>query len=117
MIRHLMTRWGGTTGAIALCVAGVVEVAVPQRAYASDWGCPVILCLATPGSPTKYAECVPPITKLWNALAIGGSFPTCTGVGIKTKKAKHSYNLTVTQADGGTSRYALDTRYQTVTQQ
>ena len=117
MIRHLMTKLGGTTGAIALCAAGVVAVAVPQPAYASDWGCQVVLCLATPGSPTKYAECVPPITKLWNALAIGGSFPTCTGVGIKTKKAKHGYDLTVTQADGGTSRYALDTRYQTVTPQ
>jgi hypothetical protein len=35
-----------------------------------------------PGSPTKYAQCVPPITKLWNVLAMGGSFPTCTGVGI-----------------------------------
>ena len=117
MIRHFMTKLGGATGAIALCAAGVVAVAVPQPAYASDWGCQVVLCLATPGSPTKYAECVPPITKLWNALAIGGSFPTCTGVGIKTKKAKHGYDLTVTQANGGTSRYALDTRYQTVMQQ
>lgn len=117
MIRYLMTKLGGTTGAIALCGAGVVAVAAPQPAYASDWGCQVVLCLATPGSPTKYAECVPPITKLWNALAIGGSFPTCTGVGVKMKKAKHGYDLTVTQADGGTSRYALDTRYQTVTQQ
>lgn len=117
MIRHSMTRLGSTTGAIALCAAGVVAAAVPQPAYASDWGCQVVLCLATPGSPTKYAECVPPITKLWNALAIGGSFPTCTGVGIKTKKAKHGYDLTVTQANGGTSRYALDTRYQTVTPQ
>ena len=117
MIRYLTTKLGGTTGAIALCVAGVVAVAAPQPAYASDWGCQVVLCLATPGSPTKYVECVPPITKLWNALAIGGSFPTCTGVGVKMKKAKHAYDLTVTQADGGTSRYALDTRYQTVTQQ
>ncbi len=117
MIRHLMTKWGGTTGTIALCAACVVAIAVPQPAYASDWGCQVVLCLATPGLPTKYAECIPPITKLWKALAIGGSFPTCTGVGIKTKKAKHGYDLTVTQADGETSRYALDTRYQTVTQQ
>ncbi len=117
MIRHSIIRLGGTTGAIALCAASVVAVAVPQSAYASDWGCQVVLCLATPGSPTKYAECVPPITKLWNALAMGGSFPTCTGVAIKTKKAKHGYDLTVTRADGGTSRYALDTRYRTVTQE
>ena len=117
MIRHLVTKLGGCTGAITLWAAGVVTVASPQPAYASDWGCQVVLCLATPGSPTKYAECVRPITKLWHALAIGGSFPTCTGVGIKTKKAKHGYDLIVTQADGGTSRYALDTRYQTATPQ
>jgi hypothetical protein len=114
---HLLKKLGGSTGALAVCAAGIVTVASPQPAYASDWGCQVVLCLATPGSSTKYAECVPPITKLWNALAIGGSFPTCTGIGIKTKKAKHGYDLTVTQADGGTSRYSLDTRYQTVTQQ
>lgn len=78
-------------------------------------GLPGILCLATPGSPTQYAECVPPITKLWNVLATGGSFPTCTGVGLSTKKVKNGYNMTVTRSDGVTSRYALDTRYQTVT--
>ena len=117
MIRRLLSRFGGGTGAVALCAAGIVTVAAPQPAYASDWGCQVVLCLATPGSPTKYAECVPPITKLWNVLATGGSFPTCTGVGIKTKKVKHGYDMTVTQPDGGTSGYMLDTRYQTVTQQ
>ena len=117
MIGRLVKKLGSGTGALALGAAGVITVAAPQAAYASDWGCQVVLCLATPGSPTQYAECVPPITKLWNALAIGGSFPTCTGVGIETKKAKHGYDLTVTQADGGTSRYSLDTRYQTVTQQ
>jgi len=111
------------------CWAGT-QLAPSRFAWPASWrsrphnpptrrtrGCQVVLCLATPGSPTKYVECVPPITKLWNALAIGGSFPTCTGVGVKMKKAKHGYELTVTQADGGTSRYALDTRYQTVTQQ
>ena len=117
MIGCFLNKLGGTGGAVALCAAGLVSVAAPQPAYASDWGCQVVLCLATPGSPTRYAECVPPITKLWNVLAMGGSFPTCTGVGIKTKRAKHGYDLTVTQADGGTSRYALDTRYQKVTQQ
>lgn len=117
MIGRLLNRLGGATGGLAFAVAGLVAVLVPQPALASDWGCQVVLCLATPGSPTRYAECVPPITKLWNALAMGGSFPTCTGVGISTKKAKHGYNLTVTQSDGSLSRYSLDTRYQTVTQQ
>ncbi len=116
MIARLLNRLGGAAGGLAYPVAGLVAVTAPQPAFASDWGCQVVLCLATPGSPTTYAECVPPITKLWNVLALGGSFPTCTGVGILTKKVKHGYNLTVTQADGATSLYALDTRYQTVTQ-
>ncbi len=117
MIGRLMNQLRGGRGAIALCAASVVTVAAPQPAYASDWGCQVVLCLATPGSPTKYAECVPPITKLWSALATGGEFPSCTGVGIKTKSARHGYTMTVTQTDGSTSRYSLDTRYQSVTQQ
>ena len=117
MMRRFLNKSSGTTGAVALCAGGLIAVAAPQPAYASNWGCQVVLCLATPGSPTKYAECVPPITKLWNALAMGGGFPSCTGVGIKTKSAKHGYTMTVTQPDGSTSRYSLDTRYQTVTQQ
>lgn len=117
MIGRVLNRLGGATGAFALCAAGVMAISAPQPAFASDWGCQVVLCLATPGSPTAYAECVRPITKLWNILALGGSFPTCTGVGIKTRKVKHGYNMTVTQTDGSTSKYALDTRTQTVTQQ
>lgn len=117
MIGRLLNKAGGSAGAIALCAAGMIAATVPEPAYASDWGCQVVLCLATPGSPTTYAECVPPITKLWNVLAFGGSFPTCTGVGIRTKKVKHGYDLTVTQSDGAMSRYSLDTRYQTMTQQ
>ena len=117
MIGRLVNRLGGVAGSLALVTAGLVAVTIPQPALASDWGCQVVLCLATPGSPTKYVECVPPITKLWNVLALGGSFPTCTGVGIRTRKVKHGYDLSVTQSDGATSRYALDTRYQTVTQQ
>ena len=77
----------------------------------------MVLCLATPGSPTTYAECVPPITKLWQALALGQGFPLCDAVGMRSKATKHGYSLTITQTDGSTSRYQLDTRYQTVTPQ
>ena len=115
MIRKVLNRIGGRAGGLALTVVGLVAVAAPQPAYADDgWGCQVVLCLATPGSPTTYAECVPPITKLWQHLAFGGAFPTCTGVGIRSRATKHGYSLTITQADGSTSRYQLDTRYQTV---
>lgn len=41
------------------------------KARADDWGCQVILCLSNPGGPTQYAECRPPIEKLWRVLAKG----------------------------------------------
>ena len=116
MIERFSRRFGAIAGGLAYPLAGLT-LATPQPAYASDWGCQVVLCLATPGSPMTYAECVPPITKLWNVLALGGSFPTCTGVGIRSKSVKHGYDLTVTRPDGATSRYALDMRTRTVTQQ
>ena len=117
MIERLLNRVGGIAATLTYPAAALIAVAAPQPVLASDWGCQVVLCLATPGSPTTYPQCVPSITKLWNVLALGGSFPSCIGVGIRTKAAKHGYNLTVTRSDGSTSRYALDTRYQTVTQQ
>lgn len=117
MIGRVLNSLGGARGGVAFIAAGMLAASVPQPAYASDWGCQVVLCLATPGSPTQYTECVQPITELWNVLAMGGSFPTCTEVGISTKKAKHGYDMTVTRSDGVTSRYALDTRDQTVTPQ
>ena len=117
MIGPVLKKVVGSTGAVALPMAGFIAVAVPAPASASDWGCQVVLCLATPGSPTTYAACVPPITKLWNVLALGGSFPTRTGIGIRTRSVKHGYDLTITQTDGSTLRYALDTRTQTVVPQ
>ena len=115
MISKALNRLAARGAVLAMPIAGVVTVAAPQPAYASDWGCQVILCLATPGSPTTYAECVPPITRLWQVLAVGGSFPSCTGVGVRTRETRHGYTVTVTRSDGATSRYALDTRTQTVT--
>lgn len=43
----------------------------------SDWACEVVLCLASPNSPTEFGECVPPIEKLYKELAKGASFPSC----------------------------------------
>ncbi|AEH82011.1 conserved hypothetical protein (plasmid) [Sinorhizobium meliloti SM11] len=56
------------------------------KARADDWGCQVILCLSNPGGPTQYAECRPPIEKLWRALAKGHSFPACSGVGFQASR-------------------------------
>ena len=115
MIGRWLNRLGGAAGGLALPAAALVAAAVPQPALASDWGCQVVLCLATPGSPTQYAECVPPITKLWNVLAVGGSFPTCTGIGIRTTKTKRGYALSITRPDGVATQYTVDTRSQTIT--
>lgn len=49
------TRWKS----FAISVAVSAGVAAP--AHAQDWGCQVLLCLANPGGPTQYAECVGPI--------------------------------------------------------
>jgi hypothetical protein len=57
-----------------------------SNAHADDWGCQVILCLSNPGGPTQYAECRPPIQKLWGELAEGHSFPTCSGVGFHSSR-------------------------------
>ncbi|KWN83000.1 hypothetical protein WT91_29575 [Burkholderia stagnalis] len=50
------------------------------HASASDFGCTVLLCLANPasnGGPKGVAECVAPITKLFDDLAHFRPFPTC----------------------------------------
>ncbi|MGF0524085.1 hypothetical protein ACQEDT_21425 [Agrobacterium pusense] len=57
-----------------------------SNARADDWGCQVILCLSNSGGATQYAECRPPIQKLWRALAKGHSFPTCSGVGFHSSR-------------------------------
>ncbi|MES4992424.1 hypothetical protein ACTJJ7_11265 [Phyllobacterium sp. 22229] len=58
-------------------------------ARANDWGCQVLLCLSNPGSPTEYAECRPPIERLWSHLAKGRSFPICSGVGFTASKPRY----------------------------
>ena len=94
---------------------GLLAVSAPPAA-ASDWGCQVLLCLATPGPPTTYAACVPPITKLWSALARGDDFPTCSEGGVS--KANVSWadkdhtiprSVTMTNNDGSQQSYSLST--------
>jgi len=113
MTPRLLGKSIGAAGALGLCGGGIATVAGPEQAHASDWGCQVILCLATPGSPTKYAECVPPILKLWRSL----SFPTCSegGVATSTRKIKDGYVLQVVNPDGSASSFTVNTKYQTVT--
>lgn len=56
------------------------------KARADEWGCQVILCLSNPGGATQYPECQPPIHRLWDWLAKGRSFPTCSGVGFHSSR-------------------------------
>ena len=58
-------------------------------ARGDDWGCQVLLCLSNPGGPTQYAECRPPIERLWSHLAKGRSFPICSGVGFTASKPRY----------------------------
>lgn len=63
--------------AIVLAAFVGASIVAPAMARADDWGCQVILCLSNPGGPEQYAECVPPIERLWTALRHGDPFPTC----------------------------------------
>ena len=74
---------------IALAVAAAVSATRP--AGASEWGCKVLLCLASPGSPTQYSECVPQIEKLWRHLAKGRDFPSCDFAGTSDVQVAQGY--------------------------
>lgn len=97
---------------LALIAASAAGSGWTSPAVASDWGCQVLLCLSNPGGPTQYGACVPPIEKLWERLALGGSFPTCTGGGVTAAKV-HNRNsstdrfVTMTFGDGHQQDYPL----------
>jgi len=74
---------------IAALGFGSLYLSSEQSARADEWGCQVILCLSNPGGPTQYAECRPPIQKLWRWLAKGRSFPTCSGVGFQSSRPRY----------------------------
>ena len=74
---------------IAALGFGSLYLSSGQSARADDWGCQVILCLSNPGGPTEFAECRPPIQKLWRWLAKGRSFPTCSGVGFQSSRPRY----------------------------
>ena len=71
---------------LAICCILLPYLISDSKALADDWGCRVILCLSNPGGATQYAECRPPIQKLWNQLAKGHSFPACSGAGFQSSR-------------------------------
>lgn len=100
------------SGFIVLTAALGIGSGWAAPALANDWGCEVLLCLSNPGGATQYAQCVPPITKLWERLALGGSSPACTGAGVVDTRV-HNRNspvdrsVTMTFSDGHQQSYSL----------
>lgn len=74
-----MTTCSKAATAAGALLAGLALLPAPARS--DDWGCQVLLCMSNPGGPTQFAECVPPIERLWRHLRRGGSFPTCDMAG------------------------------------
>ncbi|WP_085033120.1 hypothetical protein [Ensifer aridi] len=90
-------------------------------ARGGEWGCQVILCLSSPGGPTQYAECRPPIQKLWRELAKGRSVPSCSGAGFQASRPGYEpyscnsgYRLTKRYGDRGLEASCISTTPQTV---
>lgn len=46
-----------------------------------EWACKVAMCMANPGGPTEFAECVDPIRRLQRHLTKGKPFPVCPFTG------------------------------------
>jgi len=109
----------GIVSAVAGCVP--IYLILGGDARADDWGCQVILCLSNPGGPTQFAECRPPISKLWQALAKGASFPTCSGVGFRASQPGYEpyscndgYSLTARYGDRGQEAICISATLQKV---
>lgn len=65
-----------TNRLVKIIVLSLATLSAPPT-FADGWGCQVLLCLANPGGPEQYGQCVPPIERLWSALRHGDAFPTC----------------------------------------
>jgi len=112
MIVNSVRKLIGGSGAFSLCAAAIVSAGAAEPAKADTWGCQVILCLATPGSPTTYAECVPPIMKLWHSFSV----PSCSegGAAATSTKVDDGYVLTVHMPDSSTKTFMVDTTHGSV---
>lgn len=69
---------------LGICCISSAYLVSNEKARAGEWGCQVILCLSNPGGATEYAQCRQPIQKLWQTLAAGHAFPTCTSIGFQS---------------------------------
>jgi hypothetical protein len=97
---------------LALTVSTVAMSAQTVPAHANDLGCQVLLCLSNPGGATQYGACIPPMTKLWQKLATGGSFSGCSAGGVAKTRVYDRDSTTrrrvvMTFADGRQQTYSL----------
>ncbi|PDT07229.1 hypothetical protein [Rhizobium sp. M1] len=106
---------------LTVCFVAPPYLIFGSKARAEDWGCQVILCLSNPGGPTQYAECRPPLQKLWRELAEGHSFPTCSGVGFQSSRPGYEpyycdagYKLTTDSGRSGRQATCVSTSPQPV---
>jgi len=103
-------RLTGSITSAAFVIACAAAAPTPALADDGTWGCEVVLCLASPGGPTQYAACVPPIEQFWASLATGGGFPTCAegGVNFTGSASFGGINIfTVASATGSPSYYMI----------
>ena len=89
-----------------------LATALPSApAAANDLGCQVLLCLSNPGGATQYAQCVSPMTKLWQRLATGGAFPGCSGGVARTnvydRDSTTRRRVVITFNDGRSQTFSL----------
>ena len=91
-----------------IVVLVLLAVSFVGPVFASDYGCKVLLCLASPGQ--SPAECSPPLNRLWFDLSHGRRFPSCEEAGDSTnikqgrnyyEDCRDPYTLQVTVHRGG----------------
>ena len=97
---------------VAICIS----VFMSKNVAADDFGCKVLLCLASPGGAMQYEECRPTIRKLYRMLYKRKPFPSCemaNSEGISVKQGvepwvecKEGYESASEQQEGEYYRQA-----------
>jgi hypothetical protein len=82
----VLATLAGSAGAVekATDAGGAGGLSLPSASGMSaddEWACKVAMCMANPGGPTEFAECVDPIRKLRRQLAKGKPYPVCRFLG------------------------------------
>ena len=91
LLASMLMAMAGSAGAVEKAVdaadAGGGPGGIPLASLGTgmsandEWACKVKMCMANPGGPTEFAECVDPIQRLKRHLAKGKPFPVCKFLG------------------------------------